>query len=475
VALCVLRSATRHPRPAAGACEGIPSLTALPLTEVPAARSRVALRRALGLVFGFAISIGLTIGAGILRAPADVAARLPDARLFFAAWIAGGIYALLGANALSELAAMLPQSGGQYVYAQRAFGPFAGFVVGWSDWSSTCGTIAAVSFVLAGSAAFLIPPLAGHTTLLALAVITLLTGILWRGVRWSERAQQITSVVKAAALMALIVACAVYQGPQATLPAGVSAPHVLPTITGFVIAMQGIIYTYDGWSAPLYFSEEVHNPGREVPRSILGGLALIAGIYLALNVGFIHIVPLPVMAQSQLPAATAAGQIFGARGNTIVQLIVVLALPSTICACLLAASRVAFGLGRDGLASGGTVRVNPGGTPVAALFVSALMGAAFLLTGTFEAVIAMLSFFFVANYTLSFAAVFVLRHREPNLPRPYRTKGYPWTTGLALIGSIAFLAGAVISDPKHSLYCLVLLSLSYPVFLWLRSVERRGG
>ncbi len=114
------------------------------------------------------------------------------------------------------------------------------------------------------------------------------------------------------------------------------------------------------------------------------------------------------------------------------------------------------------------MRVNPGGTPVAALFVSALLGSAFLLTGTFEAVVAMLSFFFVANYTLSFAAVFVLRHREPNLPRPYRTKGYPWTTGLALIGSVAFLTGAVISDPRHSLYSLLLLSLSYPVFLWLR-------
>lgn len=242
----------------------------------------------------------------------------------------------------------------------------------------------------------------------------------------------------------------------------------MPTITGFVIAMQGIIYTSDGWSAPLYFAEEVHDPGRELPRSILGGLALIITIYLALNIGFVHIVPLSVMAQSQLPAATAAGQIFGARGNAIVQLIVVLALPSTICACLLAASRVVFGLGRDGLASGGTVRVNPGGTPVAALFVSALLGSAFLLTGTFEAVVAMLSFFFVANYTLSFAAVFVLRHREPNLPRPYRTKGYPWTTGLALIGSVAFLTGAVISDPRHSLYSLLLLSLSYPVFLWLR-------
>jgi basic amino acid/polyamine antiporter, APA family len=426
------------------------------------------------LTFGIAISVGLTIGAGILRAPADVAARLPDLRLFFAAWIAGGIYALLGANALSELAAMLPQSGGQYVYAQRAFGPFAGFVVGWSDWASTCGTVAAVSIVLAESAGDLVPPLAGHTIAVALAVTALLTAILWHGIRWSDRAQRFTSAVKAGALGALVVVCLAYRGPPVAPAAAAAVTHAAPTLAAFVIAMQAVIYTYDGWTAPLYFSEEVQNPGRGLPRSIIGGLILIIVIYLALNIGFLHVVSLPAMAQSELPAATAAARIFGPRGDTVVRLIVVLALPSTICACLLAASRVVFGLGRDGLASGRAMQVNPGGSPVVGLLLSALLGVSYLLTRTFEAVVAMLSFFFVANYTLSFAAVFVLRRREPDLPRPYRTKGYPWTTGIALVGSLAFLVGAVISDPRHSLYSLLILSLSYPVFVWLRKRPHRA-
>ena len=139
-------------------------VTAIPLEGAPSRSARVALRRAFGLAFGLAVSVGLTIGAGILRAPADVAVRLPDVRLFFAAWVAGGVYAMLGANALSELAAMLPQSGGQYVYAERAFGPYVGFVVGWSDWASTCGTVAAIAIVLAESAGVLAPPLGGHTS-----------------------------------------------------------------------------------------------------------------------------------------------------------------------------------------------------------------------------------------------------------------------------------------------------------------------
>jgi basic amino acid/polyamine antiporter, APA family len=419
-----------------------------------------------------AISIGLTIGGGILRAPGDVAARLPDIRLFFLAWIAGGIYALLGANALSELAAMLPQSGGQYVYARYTFGPFAGFVIGWSDWASTCGTVAAVGFVLAESAGYLAPPLAGHPELVALGVVALLTAVLWHSVTWSDKAQRVTSAVKAIALMTLVGACLSYRGSPVPPPVGPAPPHAVPTIAAFVVAMQGVIYTYDGWTAPLYFSEEVKDPGRGLPRSIIGGLGLIIVIYLTLNIGFVHVVSLPAMAQSVLPAATAAAQIFGPRGDTIVRWIVVLALPSTICAALLAASRVAFALGRDGLASGRVARVNPGGTPAAALFVSAVVGSAFLLTGTFERVVAMLSFFFVANYTLSFAAVFVLRRREPGLARPYRTKGYPWTTGIALVGSAAFLVGAALSDPKDILYALGLLSLSYPVY---RVLKRRQG
>jgi APA family basic amino acid/polyamine antiporter len=446
-------------------------VTAIPLEGAPSRSARVALRRAFGLAFGLAVSVGLTIGAGILRAPADVAVRLPDVRLFFAAWVAGGVYAMLGANALSELAAMLPQSGGQYVYAERAFGPYVGFVVGWSDWASTCGTVAAIAIVLAESAGVLAPPLGGHTILVALGVTVVITAILWSGVRSSDRAQRISSVVKAVALTALVVACFSYHGPTAVIARSAAAPAA-PTIAGFVLAMQGVIYTYDGWTAPLYFSEEVNDPGRELPRSILGGLALIIAIYLALNAGFLHVVSLPAMAQSQLPAATAAAQIFGARGDTVVRWIVVLALPSTIIACLLAASRTAFGMGRDGLASGRATRLNGGGTPVAALFVSALVGAAFLLTRTFEAVTAMLAFFFVADYALSFAAVFVLRRKEPDLPRPYRTKGYPWTTGLALAGSVAFLVGAVISDPPHSLAALVILAFSYPVYLWLQHSAR---
>jgi len=142
----------------------------------------------------------------------------------------------------------------------------------------------------------------------------------------------------------------------------------------------------------------------------------------------------------------------------------VLALPSAVNACLLMSSRVLFGVARDGLAPRFATRVNSGGTPTVALVASAGVSLAFLATGTFESVIAVAAFFFVADYALSFLAVFVLRRREPNALRPYRAKGHPWTTGLVLAGSIAFLVSAVVSDTKNSLWALALLVVSYPIF-----------
>jgi len=153
-------------------------------------------------------------------------------------------------------------------------------------------------------------------------------------------------------------------------------------------------------------------------------------------------------------------------------LIVVLALPSTICACLLAASRTAFGLSRDGLFSRGAISVNSGGTPFNALLVSAMVGCLFLAAQTFERVTAMLSFFFVANYSLSFASVLVLRRREPDRPRPFRTRGYPVTTVIALAGSIAFLVGAIVNDPRDSGYTLIAIAASYPAYKFLRWYNR---
>ena len=425
------------------------------------------LRRALGTGFGVAVGVGSMIGAGILRTPADVAAALPLPALFLIAWAAGGLYALLGANALAELGTMIPRSGGQYVFVKRAMGPYAGFLVGWNDWVSTCAAMTAVSLVVAGALGTLVPALAGAVPALAGLLLLTVTAFIWRGVRTSDRAQRATSALKAVALLGLIAACVAGRLWANAAPAATDVPLAVPhggaLAAAFVVALQGIIYTYDGWSGVVYFSEEVREPGREIPRALFGSVLSVIVLYLLLNAAFLFALSIPALARSPLAAASAASLLFGAAGGRVVQAFVVLALPSAVFANTLFASRVAFALARDGAAPAALARVNAGGTPSAALATSVAVAALFLL-GTFERVIALCSFMFVATYAMSFASLFVLRRREPAAPRPFRAWGHPWTTGLILVASLAFMAGTVAADRVTGLIAIGLVVASWPIY-----------
>ncbi len=424
----------------------------------------------LGITFALAVGVGNTIGAGILRTPGTIATYLPDFWPFMAVWVIGGAYALLGANALSELATMVPRSGGQYVFVRRGLGDYAGFVVGWSDWISTCGTTAAVAIVVGEYTVGLFPELRTHQVV-ALGVVAIFTVIQWFGVKWGGAAQTITSLIKAIVLLLFIGACFAL-GSRNPTEAIFHADREISLIAAMIIALQAVIYTYDGWTAPIYFSEEIKRPEKNLPRAMFGGLAMVIVIYLLLNVAFATVVPLPTLAGQNLAAATVAQHLFGIHGDMIMRLVMVLALLSAVNSNVLMAPRVVFAMSRDRLFWRGANEVNAGGTPDVALLISSILAGAFIVTGTFENVIAKLAFFFVANYTLSFVSLFVLRRREPETPRPYRAWGHPLTTGLALLASLVFLAAAVAGDTANSLWAIVMLVFSFPAYRMIRSRSR---
>jgi APA family basic amino acid/polyamine antiporter len=246
--------------------------------------------------------------------------------------------------------------------------------------------------------------------------------------------------------------------------AAVAIPAGGALFAAIVVAMQGVIYTYDGWSGVLYFSEEVHDPGRDIPRSMLGGVLSVAAIYLLLNAALTFVLSLPRMAGEPLVTSAAARAMFGGGAYEIVAALQVALLLSSINALLLIASRVPVAMSRDGLFPASAASVDARGTPRVALAASSAAALLFVATGAFNAVLALAAFFFVANYIVSFTAIFVLRRREPMRPRPYRALGYPWTTGLALTVSIAFLVSAIIGDPVHSAWALGVLAASYPAY-----------
>jgi APA family basic amino acid/polyamine antiporter len=458
----------------------------LPATEhsavVDPSAPRGQLLRVLGVAFGLAVIVGGVIGMGILRTPGEVAARLPDVRLFLGVWLLGGLYALLGTVSVAELSTMLPRSGGFYVFARRALGEYPGFVIGWSDWLSTCGTVAAIALVVGEYAGALVPHLAGRNVQVALCAVLVFALLQWRGVRWGARTQELTSLVKTLAFAALIAACFIIGGRSDTAPAGAvapplaSVPHGLALLPALVLALQGVIYTYDGWYNTIYFGEEVRDSARSIPRAMLGGVLLVIAVYLALNVALVYVLPLAQLAGAPLAAGTLAAAVFGPRGGTIISALATVSLLAAVNAYTMTAPRILFAMSRDGLCWRRAGVVNAGGTPTVALMSSTLATAVLIVySGTFERVLAALAFFFVTNYAVAFLSVFVLRRRAPEAARPYRAWGYPWTTGAALIGSIAFLGGAIMSDTANSLAALLLLAISYPAFVLLKRSKTLTG
>ena len=425
-----------------------------------------------------AAAIGNTIAAGIVYTPGEVAKQLPNAWLFLGIWLLGCLYPLAGAASIAELGAAIPRSGGQYNFSRRALGDYAGFIVGWSDWLSTCGTAAAVAIVISEYSGHLFPILAGRVQSLPVAIILGFGVLQWRGIRWGSSAQLSTAALKTGAFVILIAAVFLLGGPahKAALQSAAATaplPSGWPLAIAVMLGLQAVIYTVDGWTGVIYFGEEVRDPGRDIPRAIFGSVFSIMGIYLLLNLVALYIVPINEIAGNTFVLGTVANRVFGSLGDPIIRSIMVVSMLSCLNANQLFCSRTLYSMSADGLFFRQATNVNAGGTPTIALLLSTIAGIIFVIW-PFERVIAMLSFFFVANYTLSYVSVFALRKREPEMPRPYRAWGYPWLTGIALVASVAFLIGSIITDQKNAPLALGMLVLSYPVYRLMKFASRSG-
>jgi len=424
----------------------------------------------LGLGFGLAGAVGGTIGAGILRTPGLVAAQLPSPALVLAVWLAGGLYALLGAVCIAELAAALPQAGGWYVYAERAFGRQVGFLVGWTDWLAHCIGLAWVATTVGDYGLALLPaslpqePYVGR--ILALLAIGLFSLIQLRGLRASSASQELLSLAKAVAFLALVAACFLLPIPTAP-PIELPAPAPMAAVgwrslsLAVVLALQAVITTYDGWASPVYFAEEFSEPGRDLPRSLIGGVLAVLVLYLLINLALLHVLPIAQLASSSLPAAAAAQALAGPLGALLITAIALVSLLGLINTVVMAAPRILFGLSRDGLLPSAVAAVNGGGTPAIALLITSTAAAALVLAGSFERLLAMGAVLYVSLPLAGIAALLALRRQEPNLPRPFRTWGYPLTPLLVAAVSLAFLVGTALGDWVDSLAALVLVALGY--------------
>ncbi len=437
------------------------------------------LLRILGLGFGLALVFGNMIGVGILRLPGMVAASLGDRTLIMLFWALGGLYALMGAVAVAELAAMIPETGGFRVYVRRAFGERFGFAIGWCDWLCNVGVLASGAVTAVAFLGTLWPAAGAHPRVAAIAVLAAFTAAHWMGLRIGSSLTNLVSTAVGLMLMFLVGMCflaAPALSAAAVLPAGTAASVPLMSIAMFaaiVPALRAVLTAYDGWYSPIYMAEEQSNPTRTLPIAIIGGTLLVAALYLIINFALLRVLPLAVLAASELPAAQAARVVFPSGGAELVTVISLFTILSLLNTEVLIAPRILFSIGRDGLFTEKAAAVSDGGTPRIALTVTSVIAAGLVLSGTFAQIIALNAVLFLLYYVSAFAAVFVLRHKEPALPRPYKAFGYPFSTAAVLVGSVAFLIAAVAEDPRSGLIAVALLSACIPAYSWMARLRLR--
>jgi basic amino acid/polyamine antiporter, APA family len=243
------------------------------------------------------------------------------------------------------------------------------------------------------------------------------------------------------------------------MPVAAGAPASAASLVGVIVALQAVVITYGGWQSALYFTEEDRDPDRNLPRSMIGGVASVILVYLLVNLALLSVLPVSDLARSTLPAADAAQVLVGDRGRQLITVLSLISLPPLLNAIMMIGTRILFAMGRDGLLWRRAAAVSAGGSPVIATLVTTAVAVALIVTGTFQKLVAIASFFLVFNYSVCCLALVVLRRREPARARPYRAWGYPWSAAIVLAGAVAFLAGAAVGDTVNAGAALALMAL----------------
>lgn len=421
------------------------------------------LLRILGLGFGLAVIVGAAVGGEILRLPGPVAKAIPDPNLFLFAWVLGGAYAGVCAFSFAELGTRVPRSGGLTAFAEAGLGPFPGFVVGWGDFLASVFTVGAYALLVGDLAKAIGLP--GPARGLAALSVLFIGALQWPGLRPGSLLQDASSAAKGLLLLGLAIA------GLSLAPAGDEGSAVGPApggLVAFLGAMQLVIFAYDNYYASVYFGDEYVDPARQVPRSLLGGVALVTLLYLMLAWGFSRGLSHGQLAGSEFPGAELGMRLFGAGGGTLVSGILLLSLLSGMNATALIASRILYALGAEGLAGRHSTDVNPGGTPTTGLAVTLALSMTGLVLPSFERAIQFMSPFVLINYALCFTALLVLRRKEPTPTGVFRAPLFPASTLLGLLGSLVFLTGSLLAEPLLGAFSLALVLLAWPIFRILR-------
>lgn len=434
------------------------------------------LLKLLGVGFGIAVTIGGTIGTGILRKPGPIAANLGDPTLIMIVWALVSIYAFLGVLCAIELGVSVPKAGAWYVYARRAFGDYVGFITGITSWMGTVAALGFGAYTMSEFIALMLPDTEPFVRYMAIGILILLMSFHWLGTKSAGRSQEILSFFKAIGLFAFVIICFVYGGDvkSTELVATTEKVKTPVSLALLIFSLQSVFYTFDGWHTAAYFSEESTNPAKNLPKSMISGVLVIIAIYLLVNLAILYIMPMDMLVTSKLAASDAIKLIFGEKSAMVVTFFLTLSIFGILNAQIMFSPRVIYSMSRDGLFFKAAQKVNSGGTPAIAMPLTGICSILLILSGkdTCEKLSDIAVFFFVLCYIAGFASLIMLRKKEPELPRPYKVFGYPLIPWLLIVISLLFLIGAVYQDIKSSGYALIFLIISYPLYLLTKKLNQ---
>jgi APA family basic amino acid/polyamine antiporter len=457
----------------------------------PTASSTPHLQRVLGVWSAASIVIGTVIGSGVFLVPSSMITKVGSVKMLFVVWVVAGILSLFGALTYAELAAAMPEAGGEYVYLNAAYGPFWGYLYGWTQFtvakSGSIATLAAgfytyltVFLPVLGQPVIVTPFMIGpnHTALeihygqlVAIGVILFLGGVNYVGVRVGGNLQVFVTGLKLLLIFA-IIAIGLLSGKGDYSHFGQHIPS-LGGVAGFFAAMVSALWAYDGWNNVSMVSSEIRNPGRNLPRSlILGTLAVIA-TYLLVNIAYFYVLTPSEVAGSERLASNMMNHLYGNTAAAAVSVAVLISIFAALNGSILTGSRVPYAMARDGLFFKTAAKVDPKFlTPGHSIILLSLWSSVVVLSGWYDDLYNFVIFGSWILYLMTTFSVFVLRRKRPDLVRPYRTVGYPIVPVLFILVAAFLLVSTFQTRPRESLMGLFLMALGVPFYYYWKKRAR---
>ncbi len=458
------------------------------------ARPEPTLRRALGLWAAIAIVIGTAIGSGIFIVPAKMIRSVGSPSLVFGVWIFGGVLTMFGALTYAELSAALPDAGGEYVYLTAAYGPFWGFIYGWTQtWVAKSASIATLATGFFTFVAFFFPKLMlafyavplpigpggkpleiQYGQLLGIALILFLAGINYLGVRLGGQVQIAVTAVKIGLIVAVIIAGLTW-GQGTFTHFSDSIPANPGGVSGFFAALVAALWAYDGWNNAGMLGSEIENPQRNLPRALLVGTSLMIAIYLLTNLAYFYVLSGAEVGATPRVAAEAMQKVLGKSGASMVSIAAMISIFAALNGSILSGSRVPYAMARDGLFFKRMSRINPHfRTPGACIVLLGIVSSIILLSGRYDELATLVIFPSWILYGMTAASVIVLRIKRPEMNRPYRVPGYPLVPLFFVLVAIALLYSTLLNSPRESGIGLVLIIAGLPFyFFWKRRLPAK--